>query len=110
MKLNSTKCSFGVSSRKFLGYLVTQRGIEVNMDQINALKAMPSPRSIRETQRLIGQVAALNQFISRSTDKCLPFYKMLKGNKKFDWTPECESAFQELKAYLASSPVLSTPV
>lgn len=73
MKLNPTKCSFGVSARKFLGYLVTQRGIEANPDQLYALRDMPSPRNRREVQRLTGRIAALNRFISRSTDKCLSF-------------------------------------
>ena len=61
-------------------------------------------------QRIIGRVAALNRFISRSTDKCLPFYVTLKGNKKFEWTEECEKAFQQLKHYLATPPVLAKPI
>ena len=60
----------------------------------------------REVQRLTGRVAALNHFISQSTDMCLPFYDTLKGNKKFEWTEECEKAFQQLKHYLATPPVL----
>ena len=54
-------------------------------------------------------MAALNRFISKSTDKCLPFYNLLQGNKKFEWTVECESAFLDLKAHLAEPPVLSKP-
>ena len=69
-----------------------------------------SPRTKREVQRIIGRVAALNRFISRSTDKCLPFYVTLKGNKKFEWTEECEKAFQQLKHYLATPPLLAKPV
>ncbi|XP_013617544.1 PREDICTED: uncharacterized protein LOC106324068 [Brassica oleracea var. oleracea] len=71
---------------------------------------MASTRTKREVQRLTGTVAALNRFISRSTDKCLPFYDTLKGNKKFEWTEECEKAFQKLKRYLATPPVLAKPV
>ena len=50
-------------------------------------------------------MAALNRFIFRVMDKCLPFFKTLK--KSFEWTDECQKAFEELKAYLASSPLLS---
>ena len=80
MKLNPSK--FGVSSRKFLGFIVSQRGIESNLEKIQALLDMESPKSIREVQRLTGRVAALNKFISRTTDKCLSFFKTLRGGKK----------------------------
>ena len=110
MKLNPAKCRFAVASGEFLGYLVTFRGIEANPKQINALIEMASPRTKREVQRLTGRVAALNRFISRSTDKCLPFYETLKGNKKFEWSEDCEKAFQQLKQYLATPPILAKPV
>ena len=110
VKLNPTKCRFGVRSGEFLGYLVTHRGIEANPKQIEAFLGMASPQNKREVQRLTGRVAALNRFISRSTDKCLAFYDVLRGNKKFEWTIRCEEAFQELKKYLATPPILAKPV
>ncbi|XP_010419143.1 PREDICTED: uncharacterized protein LOC104704812 [Camelina sativa] len=109
MKLNPVKCTFGVTSGEFLGYLVTKRGIEANPKQISAIINLPSPRNTREVQRLTGRIAALNRFISRSTDKCLPFYQLLRGNKRFEWDEKCESAFSELKDYLSSPPVLAKP-
>ena len=63
MKLNPSKCAFGVFSGKFLGFMVSQRGIEANPEKNQALLNMESPKSIREVQRLIGRVVALNQFI-----------------------------------------------
>ncbi|KAG7627144.1 Reverse transcriptase domain [Arabidopsis thaliana x Arabidopsis arenosa] len=110
VKLNLAKCRFGVRSGEFLGYLVTHRGIEANPKQIEALLGMASPQNKREVQRLTGRVAALNRFISRSTDKCLAFYDVLRRNKKFEWTTRCEEAFQELKKYLATPPILAKPV
>jgi len=77
MKLNPEKCSFGVPSGEFLGYLVTERGIEVSPKQIAAFIKMLSLKKAREVQRLNGCIAALNKFISRSTDKCVPFYQLL---------------------------------
>ncbi|GFS40591.1 hypothetical protein Acr_00g0069450 [Actinidia rufa] len=71
MMLNPSKCIFGVSSGKFLGFLVTKRGIEVNPDQIQALIAMNSPRNVREVQQLTRRVAALNRFVSKSTNKSI---------------------------------------
>lgn len=93
MKLNPLKCAFGVASGKFLGYMVNQRGIEANPDKIRALLDMRSPHKPKEVQSLTGRLAALNRFISKATDKCLPFFKVLKGGKKFQWNEECEAAF-----------------
>jgi hypothetical protein len=108
MKLNPQKCAFGVDSRKFLGFMVSHRGIEANPDKVRAILEIPSPRTMKQLQQLTGRLAALNRFVSRSSDKCLPFFKVLK--KAFNWTEECERAFGELKIYLANPPLLSRPV
>ena len=84
MKLNLSKCAFGVSSGKFLGFMVSHKGIEANLDKIQATLNMEPPRNIKEVQSLIGRVAALNRFVSKATNKCLPFFKVLK--KAFEWT------------------------
>ena len=76
MKLNPSKCAFGVSSRKFLGFMVSE--IEVNLDKIQAILDMKPLRSIKEVQSLTGQVVALNNFVSKVTDKCLSFSMFLK--------------------------------
>ena len=105
MKLNPSKCAFGVSLGKFLGFMVSQRGIEANPDKIQAILKMEPPKNIREVQSLIGRVAALNRFVSKATDKCLPFFKVLR--KAFKWTDECQKAFQDLKDYLTTASLLS---
>ncbi|KAJ9553497.1 hypothetical protein OSB04_017542, partial [Centaurea solstitialis] len=110
MKLNPTKCSFGVRAGKFLGYMVTQRGIEASPEQIKAIKEIQSPRNVKEVQKLTGRVAALNRFISRSSDKCLLFYNVLRKNQGFNWTEAHEKALQDLKQYMASPPLLTKPI
>ena len=70
---------------------------------------MGPPRSIKDVQKLIGCMAALNRFISRLGEKGLPFFKLLKKIDKFEWTEEANEAFKKLKAYLTSSPVLTPP-
>jgi hypothetical protein len=107
MKLNPMKCAFGVPSSKFLGFMVSQRGIEVNPEKVRAVLEMEAPRTTKQLQRLTGRIAALNRFISRSTDKCLPFFKILR--KAFMWSEECEEAFGKLKEYLTKPPLLSRP-
>ena len=105
MKLNPSKCAFGVSLGKFLNFMVSQRGIEANPEKVKAILEMSSPKTVKEVQSLTGRVAALNRFISKATDKCLPFFKTLK--QAFVWTEECETVFQELKCYLINPPLLS---
>ena len=105
MKLNPSKYAFGVSSGKFLGFMVSQRGIEANPEKVRAILEMSSPKTVKEVQSLTGRVVALNRFVSKATDKCLPFFKTLK--QAFVWTEECETTFQELKRYLSNPPLLS---
>ena len=105
MKLNPAKCVFGVASGKFLGFMVSQKGIEANLEKVQAIIDMTSPKIVKEVQKLIGRIAALNRFVSRAIDKCLPFFKTLK--QVFAWTDEYEAAFQDLKRYLSNPPLLS---
>ena len=105
MKFNPSKCAFGVTAGKFLSFMVSQRGIEANPDKIKAMVEMAPPKNVKEVQSLNGKVAALNRFVSKATNKCLPFFRTLK--KSFEWTAECQKAFEELKAYLSSLSLLS---
>lgn len=73
-----------MTTGKFFGFMVNQRGIEANPEKIRAHLEMQSPKGIKDVQRLTGRVAALNIFASRATYKCLPFFKVLK--KAFEWT------------------------
>ena len=100
LRLNAKKCAFRVEAGKFLGYLITNRGIEVNPDQIEAVKSLKSLSNPKEVQVLTGMLAALNRFISKFSDRCCPFYQLLKEWKGFQWNEECERAFQDLKEYL----------
>ena len=108
MKLNPAKCAFGVSAKKFLGFIVNHRGIEANPNKIKAVLDMPSPSGIKEVQRLTGRIVALSQFVSRASDKCQPFFQVLK--KAFQWDTKCEEAFSALKTYLSSPPILVSSV
>ena len=107
MKLNPTKCAFGVSVGKFLGFIVNNRGIEANLNKIRVVLDMLPPSGIKEVQRLTGRIAALSRFVSKASDKCQPFFQVLK--KSFQWDAKCEEAFSALKTYLSSPPILVSP-
>ena len=83
MKLNPSKCAFGVSAGKFLRFIVNNRGIEANPDKIKVVLDMPPPSNIKKVQRLTGRVATLSRFVSKASDKFYPFFQVLK--KAFQW-------------------------
>ena len=91
MKLNPGKCAFGVTAGKFLGFMVSQRGIKANSDKIRAIMEMAPPRNVKEVRSLNRKIAVLNRFVLRETDKCLTLFCTLK--KSFEWTAKCQQAF-----------------
>ena len=107
MKLNPTKCAFGVVAGKFLGFIVNFRGIEENPDKIKSMLNMKLSSNTKEIRRLTWRIVALSLFVSRSSDKCRPFFQVLK--KAFHWDAQCEKAFLALKTYLSSPPILVSP-
>ena len=107
MKLNPAICAFGVSAGKFLGFIVNNRGIEANPDKIKVVLDMMPPSNIKDIQRMTGRIAALSRFVSRASDKCRPFFQVLK--KAFQWDAHCQEAFTVLKTYLSSPPILVSP-
>ncbi|XP_050217421.1 uncharacterized protein LOC126668258 [Mercurialis annua] len=86
LKLNPEKCVFAVRSGKFLGHLISEKGIEANPEKIEAVMNMKAPSSVKEVQKLNGRVTALGRFMK-----------------------ECNTAFEELKVYLSTPPVLGRP-
>ena len=68
MKLNPGKCAFGVTAGKFLGFMVSQRGIEANLDKFRTIIEMAPPKNVKEVQSLNGKVTTLNKFVSRATE------------------------------------------
>ena len=82
MKLNPNKCAFGVASGKFLGFMVSEKGIEANLEKVRAILEMASPRTMKEVQKLIGRIVTLNRFVLKATNKCLPFFKTLRKHSR----------------------------
>jgi hypothetical protein len=109
-KLNPTKCIFGVPSGKLLRFIVSNRGIEANLEKITAITDMGAPATVKDVQKLTGCMAALNRFISRLGERGLPFFRLLKRQDKFRWTDEADRALQELKQHLQSPPILTAPL
>ncbi|XP_021757954.1 uncharacterized protein LOC110722990 [Chenopodium quinoa] len=109
MKLNPEKCVFGVKSGKFLGFMVSERGIDANPDKVNAVLQMKQPKTIHDIQRLTGRMAGLTRFISKSADKALPFFMVLRKNKAFEWGKEQSDALEVVRNHLRSLPTIARP-
>jgi hypothetical protein len=110
LKLKPTKCSFGVSTGQLLGFLVSARGIEANLEKIQAILTMGKSTKLHDVQKLAGRVAALSRFVARLGEKALPFYALMKkSDDKFEWTEEADVAFAQLKKVLSTPPVLVAP-
>jgi hypothetical protein len=109
LRLNPKKCVFGVRQGKILGYLVSHQGIEANPTKIQAIINMTPPQSTRDVQRLTDRLAVLNRFISKSTERSLPFLKTLRGAKYFAWGPEQAAGFKSLKQHLSDLATLASP-
>ncbi|XP_057755615.1 uncharacterized protein LOC130974778 [Arachis stenosperma] len=109
MRLNPEKCAFGIQGGKFLGFMLTSRGIEANPEKCKAILNMTSPKTIKEVQQLAGRIAALSRFLPAVSSRSHLFFQTILKNKQFQWTPECEKAFAELKTILSSPPVLQRP-
>jgi hypothetical protein len=109
LKLNPKKCVFGVKKGKFLGCLVSTKGIEANPSKIEAIRWMEPLSTKKGAQWLAGRLASLNRFISRSAERNMPFFEILKSAKVFQWGPAQQKAFKELKQYLIDLTTLTTP-
>jgi hypothetical protein len=109
MKLNPVKCTFVVPSGKLLGYIVSRRGIDPNLEKVSAITKMKPPESLHDVQKLTGCMAALSRFISQLGIRRLPFFKLLKKQDKFQWIQDSQEAFKDSKKYLTNPPTLVGP-
>ncbi|KAL0418920.1 UNVERIFIED_CONTAM: hypothetical protein Sradi_1305500 [Sesamum radiatum] len=108
--MNPSKCAFGVTSRKFLGFIVRQRSIEIEQVKIDAILRMLEPRNIHELKSLQGKLAYIRRFISNLVGRCQPFSRLMKKDVLFQWDETCDKAFKSIKSYLMKPPILVTPV
>ncbi|PIN07494.1 DNA-directed DNA polymerase, partial [Handroanthus impetiginosus] len=110
LKMNPLKCAFGVTSEKFLGFIVRYRGIEVDPSKIDAIQRMPAPRNLKELRSLQGNLAFIRRFISNLAGRCQPFNHLMKKDTPFTWDKKCENVFESIKRYLTNPPVLRAPM
>jgi len=106
MKLNPEKCTFGVERGKFLGFMLTYRGIEANPDKCQAIPGMRSLKNIKEVQQLLGRLTTLSRFVPRLAEKMRPMVQLLRKATKFSYDDRCEEIFKQFKEFLTSPAVI----
>jgi hypothetical protein len=109
VKLNPEKCVFGVPRGMLLSFVVSERGIEANLEKISAIMDMGPIKNLKGVQRVTGYLAALSRFIARLGERSLPLYKLMKKSDHFTWTPEAQEALDSLKNLLKIPPILTAP-
>jgi len=110
LRLNPVKCSFGVKSGKLLRFLVNGKGIEVDPDKAKAIQSMPTPKSEKEVREFLGRLNYIARFIAQLITTCEPIFRLLMKKNPRTWNEECEEAFNKIKRYLQSPPLLVPPV
>lgn len=106
LMLNPKKCVFDVTSGKLLGFIVSQRGIEINPKKVKAIMDMAPPKTLKDLCYLQGKLQSVSRFISQPVDKCQPFTHVLKKDQNFKWDSAYQCNFELIKQYLANLPIL----
>ncbi|RDX75801.1 Retrovirus-related Pol polyprotein from transposon 17.6, partial [Mucuna pruriens] len=106
LRINLAKCTFGVKIGKLLGFIVNQRGIEVDLDKVKAIRNMSPPKTKIEVRGFLRRVNYIAKFISQLTATCSPIFKLLRKSQKMEWTEEFQEAFEKVKQYVEAPPIL----
>ncbi len=109
-RLNPKKCAFGVTSRKLLGYIISAKGIEVDLEKVQAIMDMPPPKTISQLRSLQGHLQSIRRFISQLADKAQSFNKNLHKGSTHIWNSDCQKSLDEIKGYLAKPQILMPPI
>ena len=110
LRLNPNKCIFGVCSGKLLGFIVSERGIEVDPTKVKAIQEMPAPKTEKQVRGFLGRLNYISRFISHMTATCAPILKLLQKDRSCDWTEDWQKPFDSIKKYMLEPPFLSPPV
>ena len=95
-QMNPLKWAFGVTSGKFLGFVVRHQGIGIDQDKVKAIQDMLEPKNLKELCGLQGRLAYIRQFISNLVGRCHPFSHLMKKGAPFTWDESYKNAFKSI--------------
>lgn len=103
------KCFFCRPQLKYLGYVIDSSGLHTDPEKISAIINIPTPKSVSEVRRIIGTASWYRRFVPNFSSLVAPLCNLLRKNRPFLWTHECDASFQALKEHLITAPVLTCP-
>ena len=109
LKLKKSKCEYFMDKIDFLGMIVTQKGIQPCPKKIEELKSLPRPKNVHEVRSFTGLCQFLKNFIKDFSKIIRPMYRLTEKGSKFEWTPECQTAFDTMKSAICEKALLHYP-
>ena len=109
LKLKPTKCQFLQDQVQYLGHIVTREGIAADPSKTAVIKEWPVPTCTKEVQCFLGFAGYYRRFVHRFPELARPLHRLTEKNQPFKWSDECQAAFEHLKKYLLSPPILIYP-
>ena len=103
------KCHFMVNQGIVLGHIISERGIEVDKAKVELISKFPSPTNVKTVRQFLGHAGFYRRFIRDFSKIAKPLYVLLEIDAKFEWDAECKEKFEELKAYLTTTPIVRAP-
>jgi hypothetical protein len=110
LTVNPSKCQFGKTTIKYLGFVVSPEGVQIDREKISAILDFPKPRNIKEIRRFLGMCGFYRHFIDNYSKIVEPLTKLLKKSNNFNWKSEQQASFEELIKLIADSVTLAFPV
>ena len=108
-KLHPGKCFFGMTSGVLLGDVVSNKGLEVDLDKVKTILTLVTPKSVRDIRGFLGCIGYYRRFIDGYAQKAILLTELLRKEVEFNWNPERQTAFEDLKLALSKAPILSSP-
>ena len=106
LRMNPLKCAFGVSSGKFLGFLVHSRGIDVDLAKATTIATMKLPATIKELKSFLGNVSYIRRFILGLASITSTFTMLLRKGQNFEWGEVQQTAFKRLQQIMMNLPTI----
>ncbi|KAI5343556.1 hypothetical protein L3X38_011432 [Prunus dulcis] len=110
LKMNPKKCAFGVSSGKFLEFQVHLRGIDVDLEKTRTLNSLAPPRNLKELKSFIGRLSYIRRSIPSLAATMSVFTPLLKKGKPYEWSKECQEAYQQVQQIITKLPTMRAPI
>jgi hypothetical protein len=107
--LKPKKCTFATNEMKYLGFVIKQNGLATDPSKVSAITTYPAPKNITELRAFLGLAAYYRQFVKGFSVTARPLYNLLRKDKPYDWQPDQQKAFDQLKRSLTSAPILKRP-